>query len=829
MGMKRTKGIFVGALAVGLLFLSAGTPAFAETSYTGGLGEPVTDQVIVKFKEGEETGALLEQLDVTEVETDPTVTIKVPEEEELEQFMKELEEKDEVESVEPDYLLELLYAPNDPQIFTRQYHLQRIGANRAWFLTRGSPNVIVAVLDNGVDVNHVDLKGRLVAPYDIVSKSDNKIVNGEHGTHVAGIIGSSINNGVLGAGVAPGVSIMPINIFNGQFAYTSDVVKALDHAVRGGAKIINLSIGNYQFSDAFNDAVQKAYNSGAIVVAAAGNESTDSPHYPAAYDNVISVGSTNATDKRSSFSNFGRHIDLTAPGSDIYSTLPGDGFGPMSGTSMAAPIVSGVAALVWSQEPALSNREVVERLFSSADDLGAPGKDIYFGHGRINAKNALNIPKIAVPQVDRVTDRSSALTGTIPYEISGATVTVTNQNGKVITSKGGLSGLTKFSLALPLQTGGTVLYVAVSGTDGSESSKVKITVADVTPPAVPTVNAVADNAASISGKAESGARVFASVGTKVIGEAVAANGAYTISIAKQKAGTSIAVYAVDAAGNKSAAKTVKVIDKTPPGAPAINAVTDNATVVSGKAEVNSKVFVLASGKLIGETTAVNGSFSLKITKQKAGTVISAYAVDAAGNKGNSRTVKVIDKTPPPVPTVNAIHDNALVITGKAENRAKVIAYAGTRKIGEATAVNGVFSIKTAKLKAGTAVSVHAIDAANNKSANRTLRVIDKTPPATPTVYKVTNKSTLISGKSERGSIVYVYSGAKKLGEVTADSSGNYRLKIKAPKTGELLRVHAQDVAGNKSNHRFVRVTQAGTAKAVIDYRNLITLLLRPSL
>ena len=826
--MKKTKGVFIGALASGLIFLSAGNATFAETSNTSGLSEQETDQVIVTFKEGEETESLLEQLDVTELEMDPTVTIKVPEDAELEQFIKELEEKDEVESVEPDYLIELLYTPNDPHIFTRQYHLQKIGANRAWFLTRGSPNVIVAVLDNGVDVNHIDLKGRMVAPYDIVAKSSTKIVNGAHGTHVAGIIGSSINNGVFGAGVAPGVSIMPINIFNGEFAYTSDVVKALDHAVKGGAKIINLSIGNYQFSDAFNDAVQKAYNSGAIVVAAAGNESTDRPHYPAAYDNVISVGSTNATDKRSSFSNFGRHIDLTAPGSDIYSTLPGDGFGPMSGTSMAAPIVSGVAALVWSQEPALSNRKVIERLFSSADDLGSAGKDIYFGHGRINAKNALNIPKIAVPQVERVTDRSTALTGIIPYEISAATITVTNQNGKVITSKGGLNGMVKFTMPIPLQTGGTVLYVTVSGTDGSESAKVKITVADVTPPAVPTVNVVADNAVSISGKAEAGARVYATVGARGIGEATSTNGRYTISIAKQKAGTRIVIYAVDAAGNKSESRTVKVIDKTPPGAPTINAVHDNATVVSGKAEVNAKVFVLASGKLIGETTAVNGSFSLKIAKQKAGTVIAAYAVDAAGNKGNSRTVKVIDKTPPPIPTVNAIHDNALAITGKAENRATVFAYAGTRKIGEAIAVNGVFSIKTAKLKAGTAVSVHAVDAAKNKSANRTVRVIDKTPPAAPTVYKVTNKSVLVSGRSERGATVYVYSGSKKLGQATVDSSGTYKVKIKAPKTGELLRVHAQDVAGNKSKHRFVRVVQVGTANAVIDYRNLIYLLLKAS-
>ncbi|HSI67947.1 MAG TPA: Ig-like domain-containing protein [Planococcus sp. (in: firmicutes)] len=827
--MKKTKGVFITALAVGLLFLSAGNSTFAETSNMTGLSDQETDQVIVTFKEGEETGALLEQLDVTELETDPTVTIKVPEEEELEQFMKELEEKDEVESVEPDYLIELYYTPNDPHIFTRQYHLQKIGANRAWFLTRGSPNVIVAVLDNGVDVNHIDLKGRLVAPYDIVAKSSTKIVNGEHGTHVTGIIGSSINNGVLGAGVAPGVSIMPINIFNGPFAYTSDVVKALDHAVRGGAKVINLSIGNYQFSNAFNDAVQKAYNSGAIVVAAAGNESTDRPHYPAAYDNVISVGSTTATDKRSSFSNFGRHIDLTAPGSDIYSTLPGDGFGPMSGTSMAAPIVSGVAALVWSQEPALSNREVIARLFSSADDLGTAGKDIYFGHGRINAKNALNIPKIAVPQVDRLTDQSSALTGTVPYEISNATVTVTNQRGKVITSKGGINGMVKFTVPIPLQSGGTVLYVTVSGTDGSESAKVKITVADVTPPAMPTVNVVADNAVSISGKAEAGARVYAAVGTRVIGEAVAANGSYTIPIAKQKAGTGIVIYAVDAAGNKSASRTVKVIDKTPPGLPSVNAVHDNATVVSGKAEVNSKVYVLAAGKLIGETTAAKGSYSLNIPKQKAGTAIAVYAVDAAGNKGNSRTVKVIDKTPPPVPTVNAIHDNALAITGKAENRAKVFAYAGTRKIGEAIAVNGVFSIQTVKLKAGTVVTVHAVDAANNKSANRTVRVIDKTPPAAPTVYRVTNNSVFVSGKSERGATVYVYSGTNKLGQVAVDSNGNYKMKIKAPKTGELLRIHAQDAAGNKSKHRFVRVAQAGTAKAVIDYRNLIYLLFKPSL
>ena len=190
-----------------------------------------------------------------------------------------------------------------------------------------------------------------------------------------------MNNSTYGSGVAPDSQLVLIDVFETDRAYTSDIITGIYIAVVVDADIINMSLGGYYYNSSFDAAVQYAHNNGLVIVAAAGNDAVNIPMYPASYNNVISVGSTDNYDSRSYFSNYGTTIDIVAPGSNIWSTLPYGKFGGMSGTSMASPIVAGVAALIKSNEPNLSNIEIENRLIETAVDLGGAGYDIYYGHG----------------------------------------------------------------------------------------------------------------------------------------------------------------------------------------------------------------------------------------------------------------------------------------------------------------------------------------------------------------------------------------------------------------------------------------------------------------
>ncbi|MDN3437288.1 Ig-like domain-containing protein [Planococcus sp. APC 3900] len=354
-----------------------------------------------------------------------------------------------------------------------------------------------------------------------------------------------------------------------------------------------------------------------------------------------------------------------------------------------------------------------------------------------------------------------------------------------------------------LRSDGSSIY-GVSGSTMyifKESEPKKDTIA----PNAPKINIFSNLDSVLSGKAEKGAMVYAYAGGKLIGETKALWSAVTIQIPKQADGTAIDIYAVDKAGNKSAKTTIKVIDKIAPTVPTVDVVGDNSVVVSGKAESGAKVYAYAGSKKLGEATAKDGRYSVKIAKQKAGTSISVHAVDAAGNKSGVKTIKVVDKTAPSVPTVNAVGDNSTAVSGKAESGAKVYAYVGSKKLGEATAKNGAYSIKIVKQKAGTSIAVYAVDPAKNKSGSKTVKVEDKTAPAVPTVNKVTTKSTSVSGKGEKAATVLIYNGSKKIAQGTVDSKGTFNVKISKQKKGVSLKVQLQDKAGNKSGSKTVKV------------------------
>ena len=337
-------------------------------------------------------------------------------------LLKTLAAHPDVASVEADARVRASYVPSDPQ-HRSQYGNNALRLPQAWDVARGK-GVIVAVVDTGVDLTHPDLRENLVSGISFVNQVEvedwdnpgqtllepfpNKgpIDDHGHGTHVAGTIAAAMNGiGVVGA--APNAKIMPVKVLSHtRSGFGSDVASGIVWAVEHGAKVINLSLGVYGGSKPVERAVRYALAKGVVVVAAMGNDREDSyleygihPSYPAALPGVIAVGATDDRDQVASFSNAGKWISVSAPGVDILSTTPtyevSDPlpyeYGSMSGTSMASPYVSGVAALLLSLYPNMTPAQVKARLESTADDVGITGFDTFTGHGRINAARALGL------------------------------------------------------------------------------------------------------------------------------------------------------------------------------------------------------------------------------------------------------------------------------------------------------------------------------------------------------------------------------------------------------------------------------------------------------
>lgn len=355
------------------------------------------------------------------------------------------------EHVEPLLVAEAAMAPNDPffassgaigQPYDDQWGLKRIQAPAAWEATTGAHSVIVAVVDTGIDFTHRDLVGNIWENsgeigtdaqgrdkktnavddegngyiddwhgWDFYQSDNDPSDASGHGTHVSGIIGARGNNATDIAGTMWEVQLMPLQFLPGDAAGTvDDAAAALRYAADMGAKVINNSWGAYGTSILIHDAVEYAVSKGALLVAAAGNESCSLNdrwcwHAPAVEENVIAVSATTPHDTRVVFSNFGQKIELAAPGGDwgvfaensILSlrAQATDGGVPLneqltfsSGTSMAAPYVSGVAGLVFALHPDWTSEQVRMHLQSTADDLGTPGRDRDFGFGLVNAARA---------------------------------------------------------------------------------------------------------------------------------------------------------------------------------------------------------------------------------------------------------------------------------------------------------------------------------------------------------------------------------------------------------------------------------------------------------
>ncbi|MFD0616333.1 S8 family peptidase [Paenibacillus sp. GCM10027629] len=280
--------------------------------------------------------------------------------------------------------------PNDSLYKEYQWNLPIIDTNKGWGLSKGNNQVIVAVVDTGVDINHPDLKGQLLKGYNAIDPGTDPMDDVGHGTHVAGIIAAKVNNREGIAGMSWYNKILPVKVLDNSGAGTTySVAQGIIWATDHGAKVINLSLGNYAQANFLHDAIKYAYDKDVVVIAATGNDNTDQPGYPAAYPEVFAVSATNKSKHRASFSNYGDYVDVVAPGENIASTFPNNQYAALSGTSMACPHVSALAALIRSANPALKNTEVMDLMRKSVIDLGPAGRDIDFGYGQIDVVKAL--------------------------------------------------------------------------------------------------------------------------------------------------------------------------------------------------------------------------------------------------------------------------------------------------------------------------------------------------------------------------------------------------------------------------------------------------------
>ncbi len=307
-------------------------------------------------------------------------------------LLEELRKDSGILYAEKNKLLSINERPNDPY-YENQWGLDAIMAEKAWDILPPyqARAVTVGVIDTGIEKTHPDLAGR-IAPggYNfLLNSSDVYDING-HGTGVAGVIAAETGNGAGIAGVTGrlNVKILPLQAANYKgSAYVSDVIRAIDYAIEKRVDVLNLSMGSGSFSDIENEAVQRAVQSGIVVVASAGNEGTQEFFYPASYDNVISVGSVARSLAISRFSNHNDRVDLVAPGEDIYSTGLNSSYVSYGGTSFAAPMAAGIASAIKAIDPALTPAEIASIIKDTAVDKGAPGWD---GCGLANLYNAVN-------------------------------------------------------------------------------------------------------------------------------------------------------------------------------------------------------------------------------------------------------------------------------------------------------------------------------------------------------------------------------------------------------------------------------------------------------
>lgn len=312
---------------------------------------------------------------------------------------KALEEHPGVLRVEDDVIVSALDRPKRvvSQGQALPWGIDRIDADLVWPTGNNADPIKVAIIDTGISKDHPDLKNNIKGGFNAINSAKSWNDDNGHGSHVAGIA-AALNNGIGVVGAGPLVDLYAVKVLNRNGSgFLSDVIEGIQWAVANGAQVINLSLGTSSDIQSMHDAVTAARNSGVVVVAAAGNNG-GAVIYPAAYPEAIAVSATDSNNNLASFSSRGPEVDLAAPGISILSTYKGNSYATLSGTSMAAPHVSGAAALILNTPVGAYDAngngiwgpdEVQKKLQDRATDLGNIGFDNLFGWGLVNAFNAV--------------------------------------------------------------------------------------------------------------------------------------------------------------------------------------------------------------------------------------------------------------------------------------------------------------------------------------------------------------------------------------------------------------------------------------------------------
>jgi len=588
------------------------------------------------------------------------------------------------EAVEYNYQLSINWTPNDSQ-FSSLWGLNNTGqtggnndadidAVEAWDIQKGSRSVVVAVIDTGIDYTHPDLVSNIwknsgeisgngldddgngfiddVYGYDFANNDGNPMDDHSHGTHVAGTIGASGNNNLGVIGVSPNVSIMGLKFLRANgFGSTVNAARAIEYAVKMGAKVINASFGGGGYSNLMFDALSRANNAGVLFVAAAGNDRGNNndanPRYPSNYDlpNVISVAATDNKDQLAYFSNYGVNtVDLGAPGVSILSTIPNNGYASNDGTSMATPHVAGAAALLLAENPSLTVTQLKQALLNSTDQVASlQGKTV--SGGRLNLNKA-------IASVSKPTITINANDANAAEVVSGQTQ---NSGQFTLTRTGNIAnGLTAF-----YTIGGT----AINGTDyGSLSGSVIFDAGSATSRSI-NISVIDD---SIVEGNETVILTLNSNSAYTIGAANTATVTITdndlptlvindVIIAEGNSGTSSAVFTVTRMGNATQAITVNYATANN-SATAGSDYTGTSGILTFATNETSKIIIVP---IIGDTTVEgNETFFVNLSNAVNATIADSQGLGTITN----------DDIALPTITINANDANAAeVVSGQTQN------------------------------------------------------------------------------------------------------------------------------------------------------------------
>ncbi|WP_203732616.1 S8 family serine peptidase [Paractinoplanes durhamensis] len=778
------------------------------------------------------------------------VTVAVPADQAAD-AMAELRANPDVAYVEPNAVVQAdVISPNDP-LYSKQWGLTTAKVPPAWNVTTGS-SVVVAVVDTGV-TSVSDIAGRVLSGYDFVNNDADPSDDEGHGTMVSSVIAATGNNATGGAGVCWKCQILPVKVLGADGSGTHDnIAKGIVYAVDHGAQIINMSLGGAQDSQLLETAVTYADDHGVVVIASAGNDGSTTRAYPAAIATTIAVAGSTQTDGRYSWSNYNssadQWVDLAAPGSNIAEDQTG-GFYSFDGTSSAAPVVSGVAALALSANPAATAAEVRSALESSADAVGS-----WVANGRVDAEGTIaaisdNTQQQPLVISDVAVSPKSPVKGTV-------TVTPT------VTSNGGTVKSVKMAVTMPLgktinvtaarapwtmafssigSTGTATIVVTASDTAGNTTTASTAVTVDNTPPsATVTMPSYVTGVTPITLDAPSDdtARMEVYVRGVKVGEVTTDPWTYEWDTTAVSGSASLKIVVTDVAGNSTTVARSTVVDNAGPkltwNGPNIGAKTALRGTVEIKAGATDGTGVAAvdvldaDGNVLGTDTASPYSIAIDTTQFSGATTLTLRATDKLGLISTLDKTLLLDNLAPVVGAVStspvAPARGLIAITPDITDdtgikTAKVVLALPTGRSVQLTATAAPYTVKwvSTGITGEISATVTATDFAGNVTTATSSFAVDNTAPSAlwtlPTYVNGTQTIALTSPSDDTASMELLVKGKSVAQTTSAPWSIDWDTTGLTGAVG--LSIKTTDTAGNSfSVAKTVIVDYAGPRLAV---------------